>query len=106
MYDIHRPMKRTQLYLDEEMSRLLTAESRRRGTTVSALVREAVTNAYGRRDADEERAIIHRLAGIWAGRDDLGATHDFVRRLRRSTRPERWTQGGHGKVSPRHRHHH
>jgi hypothetical protein len=99
-------MKRTQLYLDEEMSRLLTAESRRRGTTVSALVREAVATTYGSHTADEGRAIIHRLAGVWADRDDLGVTEDFVRSVRRSTRPERWEQAARGKVSPRHRRHH
>jgi Ribbon-helix-helix protein, copG family len=99
-------MKRTQLYLDEEMSRLLTAESRRRGTTVSALVREAVVATYGRRTADEGRAVIHRLAGVWAERDDLGETEEFVRGLRRSVRPERWKPSGRGQVSPRHRRHH
>jgi len=35
-------VRRTQLYLDEEMIRLLAAESRRRGTTMAALVRDAV----------------------------------------------------------------
>ena len=106
MYVIHRRMRRTQLYLDEEMSRLLTAESRRRGTTVSALVREAVAATYGRRSGDEGRTIIHRLAGVWADRDDLGDTEEFVRGLRRSTRAERWGQDRRGKVSPRHRRHH
>jgi len=100
MYAIHRDMKRTQLYLDEEMSRLLTAESRRRGTTVSALVREAVATTYGRRTSDEGRAIIHRLAGVWAGRNDLGETDELVRSLRRSTRPQRWVRGQRAKVSP------
>lgn len=99
-------MKRTQLYLDEEMSRLLTAESRRRATTVSALVREAVTAAYGRRATDEGHSIIHRLAGVWVDRDDLGESEEFVRSLRRSARPERWRGTSSGKVPPRHRHHH
>ena len=99
-------MKRTQLYLDEEMSRLLTAESRRRGTTVSALVREAVVATYGRRTSDEGRAIIRRLAGVWADREDLGDTETFIRGLRRSTRPERRTQSGRGKVSAGHRRDH
>ncbi len=99
-------MKRTQLYLDEDMSRLLTAESRRRGTTVSALVREAVAAAYGHEKAVDRRGLIHRLAGVWAGREDLGDTDAFVRDQRRSVRPERWTRGRGGKVSPRHRRHH
>lgn len=106
MYVIHHCMKRTQLYLDEEMSRLLTAESRRRGTTVSALVREAVVATYGRRTSDEGRAIIHRLAGVWADRDDLTDTAEFVRSLRRSTRLERWKQSGRAKVPARHRRDH
>jgi Ribbon-helix-helix protein, copG family len=99
-------MKRTQLYLDEDMSRLLTAESRRRGTTVSALVREAVAATYARQDTEDRQAIIRRLAGVWADREDLGDTEEFVRSLRRSVRPERWTGGRSGKVSARHRRHH
>jgi hypothetical protein len=35
-------MKRTQLYLDEEMARALAALSRQKRTTVSELVRESV----------------------------------------------------------------
>jgi hypothetical protein len=46
-------VRRTQLYLDEEMSRLLAAESRRRGTTVSWLVRDAVAARYGTRAASD-----------------------------------------------------
>src|SRR5262245_54620813 len=99
-------MKRTQLYLDEEMSRLLTAESRRRRTTVSALVREAVAAAYGQHTFDDRRTIWHRLAGVWAEREDLGDANEFVRSLRRSTRTDRWDQGARGKVSARQRHHH
>ena len=106
MYDIHRHMKRTQLYLDEEMSRLLAAESRRRGTTVSALVREAVAATYGPATGDDRHQMIHRLAGVWGDREDIGDTEEFVRSLRRSTRLDRWTRGGRAKVSTRHRHHH
>lgn len=99
-------MKRTQLYLDDEMSRFLTAESRRRGTTVSALVREAVAASYSRPEADDRSAIIRRLAGAWADREDIGPTATFVRELRRSTRAERWVRGSGGKVSPGQRRHH
>jgi Ribbon-helix-helix protein, copG family len=106
MYGIHRHMRRTQLYLDDEMSRFLTAESRRRGTTLSALVREAVAAAYGRAESADRGAIIRRLAGVWADREDIGPTASFVRELRRSTRPERWSRGRSGEVSPRQRRHH
>src|SRR5262249_48182992 len=106
MYDIHRHMKRTQLYLDEEVSRLLAAESRRRQTTVSALVREAVATAYGRQDATARGAITRRLAGVWADRDDLADTATLVRAVRRSTRPRRWQKGGRAEVPARQRRHH
>jgi hypothetical protein len=96
-------MKRTQLYLDEEMARLLAAESRRRGTTVSALVRDAVLKGYGRHAEQDRGEIIERLAGVWADHPDLGSSKEFVRRERRSTRPARWGQGRSGKVPPRHR---
>jgi hypothetical protein len=99
-------MKRTQLYLEEEMARLLAAESRRRGTTVSALVRDAVVKGYGRQGRDDRAGIIERLAGVWADRQDLGSSGDFVRRVRRSSRSERWGRGRGGTVSPRHRRHH
>ena len=99
-------MKRTQLYLDEDMSRVLAAESRRRHTTVSALVREAVAATYGRHTAMDRRVIIQRWAGVWADRDDLGATETFVRDLRRSGRPARWTRGVRGQVPARHRRDH
>lgn len=99
-------MRRTQLYLDEEMSRTLTAESRRRGTTVSALVREAVAAAYGRPAAGDRHAVIQRIAGVWADRDDIGDTDAFVRGLRRSTRPAHWIRGKRAKVSARQRRDH
>ena len=95
------PMKRTQMYLDEDLSRVLASESRRRGTTVSALVREAVAAAYGAARTTDRTEIIHRLAGVWADRDDLGDTDAFVRGLRRSERPQRWRRGKRGKVSAR-----
>ena len=70
MMYIHR-MTRTQLYLDEECVRILAAESRRRGTTVSALVREAVDQAYGKDSAKDRHVLIDRLAGVWSDRADL-----------------------------------
>lgn len=105
VYGIHHGMKRTQLYLDEEMSRLLTAESRRRGTTVSALVREAVVATYGSGKTEDRGEIIDRLAGVWAGRDDIGDADAFVRDLRRSARPSRWTRETRALPARQRRHH-
>lgn len=99
-------VKRTQLYLDEDMAQLLAAESRRRGTTLSWLVRDAVAKQYGRARARNHAAIIERLAGVWIDRDDLGPTDAFVHALRRSRRAERWAGGGGGKVPARQRRRH
>ena len=98
-------MKRTQLYLDEDMARALAAESRRRGTTVSELVREAIATVYGRQARTECRAIIHRLAGVWADRDNLGDTEDFVRSLR-AERPQHPARVIRAALPARHRHRH
>jgi hypothetical protein len=106
MYAIHRVVKRTQLYLDEDMARLLAAESRRRHTTVSSLVREAITQHYGHQQTVDRTAIIERLAGVWADRDELEETDTLVRRERRSQRPKRWEAGAHGEVPPRQRRRH
>ena len=98
-------MKRTQLYLEEDMARTLAAESRRRGTTVSELVREAIVAVYGQRTRGERRAIIHRLAGVWADRDDLGDTQAFVRGLR-TERPQVAPRPIRGEIPAGHRHRH
>ncbi len=82
-------MKRTQLYLDEEMSRMLAVVSRQRGTTVSELVRECVREKFGRNDAFDKLAIARRLTGTWKDRSDLGSTARLVRSLRKDTRRRR-----------------
>ena len=40
-------MKRTPLYLDEDIARILSAVSRQQGRTVSELVRECVREKFG-----------------------------------------------------------
>jgi len=106
MYVIHRHMRRTQLYLDEECARVLAAESRRRGTTVSALVREAVDQVYGKGSAKDRHVLIDRLAGIWSDRTDLEDVDAVVRSLRQSARPVRWGGESRGKVPARQRRRH
>src|SRR5262245_38454275 len=103
VYVIHRRVKRTQLYLDEETARLLAAESRRRGTTVSWLVRDAIASQYGTRRGTDRGTIIDRLAGVWADRDDLASS--WIRIQRRSSRPTRWRGGADAEVPARQRRH-
>jgi len=86
-------VKRTQLYLDEEMARILAALSRQRGTTVSELVRESVREKYMVRKGIDKIALAQQLSGIWAHRRDLKAVGGILRRLRRSTRLARLRRG-------------
>ena len=82
-------MKRTQLYLSEEMARTLAALSRQKGATVSELVRESVREKYmGRKEMDKV-TLARQLSGIWRNRKDLRDIEGTVRRLRRGTRLKR-----------------
>ena len=85
-------MKRTQLYLDDDMARILATVSRQRGATISQLVRESVRATFGRAGALDKPAMARRLAGIWKDRTDLGDTGRFVRRLRKGTGRRRLTR--------------
>jgi predicted transcriptional regulator len=88
---IHR-MIRTQLYLDAAMHRRLQELARKQGRTVSDLVRDAVARAYGGHAVEEQLRTLRAIAGLWRDRKDLGATREYVRRLRRDTRHLRWSK--------------
>lgn len=82
-------MKRTQLYLDEEMARTLAALGRQRGKTVSELVRESVQEKYMTGKELDKVSLARQLGGIWAKRRDLREIDRIIRRLRRGTRLKR-----------------
>lgn len=92
MYIIHRrseDMKRTQLYLDEEMARTLAALSRQKGVTVSELVRESVQETYMSKKEIDKASLARQLSGVWRSRSDLEKIDHTVRRLRKGTRLKR-----------------
>lgn len=86
-------MKRTQLYLDEEMARTLGALSRQRGTTVSELVRESVRERYMSKKDVDKVFLARQLGGVWHNRRDLADIPDTVRRLRKGRRLKRLRLG-------------
>jgi len=86
-------MKRTQLYLDEEMARTLTALGRQRGKTLSQLVRESVREKYMSRKAVDKVSLARQLCGIWGERKDLRDIDRTVRRLRQGTRRKKLKRG-------------
>jgi Ribbon-helix-helix protein, copG family len=86
-------MKRTQLYLDEDIARILSSVSRQQGKTVSELVRECVREKFGQKKALDKIALAKQVAGLWKNRKDLGKTDRLIRRMRKGSRAERMKRG-------------
>jgi len=82
-------MRRTQLYLDDDLWNALHARARSQRTTISALVREATRERY-LGNLEERRKAMEGIVGMWKDRTDLpDSTEEYVRSLRRDTRLER-----------------
>ena len=81
-------MERTQIYLSREQATALDREARRRGTTRSHLIREAIDQSYVV-DPDRGRVLagLREAAGAWRDRAESGA--DYVERLRSTGRMNR-----------------
>jgi hypothetical protein len=89
MYDPYI-VKRTQIYLTDEQGRMLERRSETTGTTVSALIRAAIDQAYVRRPALSRAnrvRLARRTAGSWKDFPETGA--EYVERLRGSRRLSR-----------------
>jgi hypothetical protein len=82
-------MRRTQLYLSEEIWRALHVASRQRRTTVSELVREAVRDKYGFSPARRADAMA-AWVGLWKDRKDVRDATAYVRGLRKGNRLRRF----------------
>lgn len=83
-------MKRTQLYLDEEEYGVLEVLARQRRKSVSELVREAIRVTYFRRRSLDPEKVLEETRGLWKDHQDLGRTEDYVRRLRKGRRLDRF----------------
>ncbi|MFY9676641.1 MAG: ribbon-helix-helix protein, CopG family [Terriglobales bacterium] len=81
-------MRRTQLYLDDDLWNALHTRARKQRTTISDLVRQAVRDRY-LGNLEERRKAMEGLVGIWKDRTDLpDSTEEYVRGMRRDTRRE------------------
>jgi len=82
-------MKRTQLYIEEDIFKTLRRISKERAVTISELVREAVRKVYiGEKPVDAE-FILKEAAGLWKDRKDIKSAEQYVRAVRKDTRRER-----------------
>ncbi len=80
-------MRRTQLYLNEDLWQVLHAQAATSRTSISELVRQALRERYltkpGRKEA------MRGVVGIWSDRTDLPDTETYIRALRTDNRLER-----------------
>ncbi len=81
-------MKRTQLYLHEDIWKALHIRSRQQRTSISELVRQAIGDKYGSSTASRRQAM-QSLVGLWKDRKDLPDSGSYVRRLRKGKRLRR-----------------
>jgi len=81
-------MKRTQLYLDEDLWEALHVHALLEKTSVSDLVRKAARERY-MNDPDQRRADMMAAVGLWKDRTDLPDTETYIRNLRDDDRMER-----------------
>ena len=78
-------MRRTQLYLDENLWNVLHTQARTRKTTVSELMREAVRERYlGGREA--QLKAMREFVGIRSTRAEDPDPVEYIRSLRRGDR--------------------
>ena len=81
-------MRRTQLYLDEDLWGTLHARARSQQTTVSELVREAVRERYFGKHGQRVKAM-QALIGIRKQAPETPGAVETVRSLRRGNRLDR-----------------
>lgn len=92
-------MRRTQLYLDDDLWNALHFHAHLNGQTVSELVRKAAREKY-MGNPEERQAAMEGIVGLWKDRKDTGFANDSkeiekadsrIRKMRKSTRVKRRT---------------
>ncbi|HLI82305.1 MAG TPA: ribbon-helix-helix protein, CopG family [Bryobacteraceae bacterium] len=81
-------MRRTQLYLDDDLWKTLHERARAQGTTISALVRDAVRKQYAP-NLEERRKAMEAFVGLRRRRFANVDAVEYVRKLREDDRLER-----------------
>jgi Ribbon-helix-helix protein, copG family len=84
-------MRRTQLYLDDDLWNALHARARSQRTTVSHLVRQAARERYLGK-MDERKEAMQAFVGIRKDPSEVSDSVKYVRSLRRGSRIGRLTR--------------
>jgi hypothetical protein len=80
-------MVRTQVYLSEETKEALTRLAEEKGTSQSALIREALDSFFEAGGASSEEERLDDSFGIWKDRENV---HEEFREIRESLDREVW----------------
>ena len=78
-------MKRTQLYLNDDVWKALHIQSQQQGISISELVRQAVREKYLNSASNRTEAMV-ALVGLRKNRKGLPETEAYIRQLRRGKR--------------------
>lgn len=81
-------MKRTQLYMEDDVWKVLQIRAKESKTTISELVRQAVREKYLEKRAERKEAMLS-IIGLWKDRTDLPDTEPYVRSVRNDDRLKR-----------------
>jgi len=81
-------MRRTQLYLDDQLWNVLHAQSLSTGTSISELVRQSLRKQY-LGDLDKRRVAMQAIIGIRKDEPDEPDAEAQIRDLRRGSRLDR-----------------
>jgi len=81
-------VRRTQLYLEDDLWAALHARALLEKATISELVRVAVRERY-MGTLEERRAAMLGIVGLWKGRPSMEDTESFIRNLRDDDRQKR-----------------
>lgn len=81
-------MRRTQLYLEDDLWAALHAKARLDGSTISELVRVAVRDRYMGNQKQRRDAMLGAV-GLWKNRAGMESTESLIRSMRDDRRQQR-----------------
>jgi len=81
-------MKRTQLYITDDIWKVLQIRAKQSHNTISELVRNAVREKYLLSPSNRKEALLGAV-GLWKDRADVPDAETYVRRLRDDGRLKR-----------------